>query len=359
MRLRRQPAGLELPVIHRPHPPLGGGGGLGGNLGERDLEPRVGKRDGDARAHRAAADHAGAAQRPGLRVRRRAGRQALGVEQMAQRTRLRPLAQLDADRRLPRQPLGERQVEREGDRLGGLHRRHRPAGAPLHLRHRRIERGAVEGRRGALAGARVQPRISQAARAGDGGVAQVGRHLVHQPERHRLGRRHLPAGGGELERDERAGDARHPLRAAGAGNEADLHLRQADEPVRGDDAGVAAERDLETAAERGAVDGGDDRLRAVLDRQHKVGQARRRGRGVELADVGAGHEGAPLGGDHRGADGGVGPDLRQRLGEAATDGVGKRVDRRVLNQEQRDVPRPFDPYRCRGHRRLPFLTVEG
>ena len=60
----------------------------------------------------------------------------------------------------------------------------------------------------------------------------------------------------------RAGDA------AAAGQQAQRHLGEADDGARdvGDDAVVARERDLQAAAERGAVDGGDDRLAQGLQR---------------------------------------------------------------------------------------------
>ena len=64
-----------------------------------------------------------------------------------------------------------------------------------------------------------------------------------------------------------ADDARQPLRAAGAGQQAELDLGQAELARTGRRRGSgSAERDLEAAAERRAVDRGDDRLGAALDR---------------------------------------------------------------------------------------------
>ena len=57
-----------------------------------------------------------------------------------------------------------------------------------------------------------------------------------------------------------ADDARQPLRAAGTGDDAQRHLRQTHHVPGGRDARVAAERQLEAAAERGAVQRGDDGL---------------------------------------------------------------------------------------------------
>ena len=66
----------------------------------------------------------------------------------------------------------------------------------------------------------------------------------------------------QLHRILRRDDARHALGAAGAREQADLHFRQAEPGLRvvGGDAVVAGQRQLETAAEREAIDGGDPRL---------------------------------------------------------------------------------------------------
>jgi hypothetical protein len=61
-----------------------------------------------------------------------------------------------------------------------------------------------------------------------------------------------------------AGEPRQTLRAARTGDEPDLNLRLADLRVRRGDAVVARLRHLQPAAERGAVDGADHRLRVVL-----------------------------------------------------------------------------------------------
>jgi hypothetical protein len=68
-----------------------------------------------------------------------------------------------------------------------------------------------------------------------------------------------------------AGDARQPLRPAGAGQQAELDLGHAELRVGHRDPIMAAERDLEPAAERGAVDRRDHRLGAILDRVDHLG----------------------------------------------------------------------------------------
>ena len=70
------------------------------------------------------------------------------------------------------------------------------------------------------------------------------------------------AGEDELERPFRPDEPRQALRAAGAGQEPELDLGQADAGARRRDAVMAAERELEAAAERRAVQRGDDRLAA-------------------------------------------------------------------------------------------------
>src|SRR5216683_272167 len=103
--------------------------------------------------------------------------------------------------------------------------------------------------------------------------------------------------------------ARQPLRAARAGQNPQLHLGQTEAGALHADAVVTGERDLETAAEGRAVDGGHDGLRRALDQiQHRV-ERRLRGRLAELGDVGAGDEGASGADDDDGLHGAVGSRL--------------------------------------------------
>ena len=106
-----------------------------------------------------------------------------------------------------------------------------------------------------------------------------------------------------------------PLAAAGAGDQAELHLGETELGLGmvGGDAVGAGERELEAAAETGAVDRGDDRLGQGLDPAHHLlpleAQPLRFGLGGErgeLLDVGAGDEGVGLARDqHHRADLGV------------------------------------------------------
>ena len=67
-----------------------------------------------------------------------------------------------------------------------------------------------------------------------------------------------------LQRDAAREETWEPLGAAGAGQEPELDLGDTQTRVVGRDAEVAREGELEPAAERGAVDGGDRRLRVLL-----------------------------------------------------------------------------------------------
>ena len=92
-----------------------------------------------------------------------------------------------------------------------------------------------------------------------------------------------------------ADETRQPLRALGARNDPEVDLGLADERVRHGDAEVAGHGDLETAAERRAVNRHDHGLAAVLDaRQQRVHVARRLAvaprRTLEAVDIGAGDE---------------------------------------------------------------------
>jgi hypothetical protein len=70
------------------------------------------------------------------------------------------------------------------------------------------------------------------------------------------------------------------------------------------------------------------------------------GRGVvELADVGAGAEGAPVAGDHRGAQGGVLHHARQGADQPLGHGSRQRIHQRVIHQDQSDIAHALQPHR--------------
>ena len=162
--------------------------------------------------------------------------------------------------------------------------------------------------------------------------------LVDQAERRALGRIDEGAGDDELQRLLDADGARQPLRAAGARQDAELDLGQpelahvlARHPL------MAPERQLQAAAQRGAVDGGDDRLVARLDlvdqrRQERLLHAR-----GELGDVGAGRKEAARSRQNDGLDAGVGVGLVEGLLQAHAQRVAERVHRRVVHANDRHV----------------------
>ena len=107
-------------------------------------------------------------------------------------------------------------------------------------------------------------------RLGGGHQLLDGRHhLVDQADLLGLGRLEPGALGQHVH--ERVLDAEHPHGAgdaAAAGQQAQRHLGEADHEALdvGGDAVVTRQRDLQAAAERGAVDGGHDRLAEGLQR---------------------------------------------------------------------------------------------
>ena len=95
VRLGGQPAGPQLAVVDRSHARFRGRRLV--DLDERHLQARLGECRRDARPHRAAADHADAAQRPGHGAWRHARGDPLGTENVAQCARLQAGAQLLVD----------------------------------------------------------------------------------------------------------------------------------------------------------------------------------------------------------------------------------------------------------------------
>ena len=100
----------------------------------------------------------------------------------------------------------------------------------------------------------------------------VGRpHLVEKAGRVRLLDVEVLPFDDELHRLGLPDRAREPLRASGPREDAERHLRQADlERAGPGDAEVARERDLEPAADRVAVDRGEDELGRVLEPEERL-----------------------------------------------------------------------------------------
>ena len=160
---------------------------------------------------------------------------------------------------------------------------------------------------------------------------------VDQAGSQRLLRADGVADGAHLQRLGDAGHARQSLRAARARHEAQLDLRLPVLRGRRADAVMRAHRDLQAAAQGGAVDGRHDRLGAILHRGLGLGEAGGLGRLAELGDVGPGDEGAAAAGQHDALDRVVVGDLLEGLEQAQPHAVTQRVDGRVVDQDQGDV----------------------
>src|SRR5579875_2741149 len=168
---------------------------------------------------------------------------------------------------------------------------------------------------------------------------------VDQPEPLRLVEADPAPGEHEVGGPAGAEPPQRKLGAAAAGHQPDRHLGQAeDRGLAGHDQ-VAAQRELAPAAERVAAHRGDGRLR---QRQHRaergaehlpVAQQVRVGHPGPLLEVRAGAERpVPRGGQHRGADPGVGGDPGAGIGELAGHRGADRVHR--LRPAQHDLGHP-------------------
>src|SRR5271166_4948543 len=100
---------------------------------------------------------------------------------------------------------------------------------------------------------------------------------------------------------------------------------------------MAGERQLEPAAKRRAMQRGDHRLWHRLDRGDDLAEARRLRGLAEFGDVGAGKKGTAGASDDHRLDRRVVAGLTERLGEPGADLVLERVDRRVVDGDDRDL----------------------
>ena len=181
--------------------------------------------------------------------------------------------------------------------------------------------------------------------------------LVDQPELQRLLRADVLPGENQIERVGEADLARESLRPARAGNQSQLHFGQAEDCLRmiGGDAIPTRERRLESSAEAGAVDCGDDRNPEVLDgvEQHLTiaTQSFRIGcclEGEKLLDVGAGDPDVGLAADeNRGLDGRVALEATDQRHELVLYRAIELVHRlvRQIERDDRDAVRDFDRQR--------------
>jgi hypothetical protein len=308
-----------------------------------DRNAGIGKAHRDAAAHHSAADHRRPAHLALGGLRREAGNPrylALGGERMALCPGLRSVQQGDAHLVLAPQRVLERKLVRHAHRL---HRLERGDESALLAREHRAE--LIEHLR------LIEP-CGQLARTPHG--APLAQHplsegsrrelkiralhqLIQQSLAQRLGGAKLAALGNHAEREACADQPRQTLCAAGAGNDSELHLRKPEARFGHRDAKVTGECDLETAAERGPMDSGDDRLRTSLDAGDEFAKERWLHRPAELAHVRAGAEGAPPAHDQQRAGARVRGTTLERLGETCAHGMRKRVDRRMIDHGDADA----------------------
>ncbi len=102
---------------------------------------------------------------------------------------------------------------------------------------------------------------------------------------------------------------------------------------------MATQRKLQPAAHADRMNGGDDRLGRVFDRQNhaqQIGFLQRLG-AAKLLDVGTPRKRFAGAGDDDGLDGGVGIGLGQPIGDADPRGIAQAIDGRVVQRDHGDV----------------------
>ena len=304
----------------------------------------VGEVHRDAAAHGAGTDDADPIDRPRADVGAEAGDArglALGEEDMAHRPRL------------GRNAAGIEQLRLERFAGGERNRRCRLDAANDRLRRR-------VGGAGALGlGTGGSEEAGRQARGLDAAVATAPRTGVSLDQRPResesecergsfvdaidqaglegLLRRNRLAAQHHLEREDDRDEARQALRAERTGQHADQHLGQAELRLRRADAVVASERELEPAAECGAVQCGDDRPVEAFDAcERRVVGLRLEVGIVEGRQVAAGDEGAAGAGDHECLRCGIGGERVDRRPQCSDHRTRQRVDRRVVDLDDAD-----------------------
>lgn len=108
---------------------------------------------------------------------------------------------------------------------------------------------------------------------------------IDETETQRFLRADVASAQHQRQRGLRADQTRRALRAARAGQKAELHFRQTELRAFDGEPVMRGQRDFQPAAERRAVNRGDDRLAARFDAVADVGQRRRNRRLAELADI--------------------------------------------------------------------------
>ena len=168
-----------------------------------------------------------------------------------------------------------------------------------------------------------------------------------EPGLQRFAGREAAAAQDHVHRQRLADGAGQPLRAAGAGDDPEAGLGLAELGRLGGDDQVAAHGELAATAEAEAGDGGDERRPEAADRVPAldatlVVEVDRAGLG-QLADVGAGGEGALAAAEHDRAHRLVAVELSERRDELVHQLVGERVQRLgPVEQDDRDCAVALD-----------------
>jgi hypothetical protein len=262
----------------------------------------------DAAAHRAGADDAHLLDRNERRVVRHVGNlvgDALGEEGIALRRRLGARHELDKQFALGLKPVFEGLIHRRLDATDVVFGRLEAAKLArvvfpefiedFRMAFRRLELGVVL--------ANFFQRLAlghDAARERNRSFLQLAfrRELVDQPHGQAILGRNVLAARHHLQRLLDARDAGKALRAAGPGEQSQVNLRQPATRARYCDAVVCAKGDFKAATQSRAMDGRDHRLGRVFHHLLHVEQACAFLLSAELADVGAGDEGAALANQH-------------------------------------------------------------
>ncbi len=130
--------------------------------------------------------------------------------------------------------------------------------------------------------------------------------------------------------------ARQALRATGARQQAEFHLGQTQSGVLGCNAEMAGKRDLKAAAQCGAMNCSNDRLRRVFHFGQHFMQTRRLRRLAEFGDVGAGNKSAAGTGQYDCLYFRIGDRALDALQDAAPDGGAQRIDGRTVDRDDAD-----------------------
>ena len=312
---------------------------------QRHRNAGIGKRHRDTAAHGAGADHRNLGDWTRLGAFRHArdlGGFTLGKERVALRLGLIADHQFEKAVALALHALIKRQIDRGADRISAGERRLKAPRLLGHRGHGIGEDRPIGARRGELAVIIAQPaqrpllgqHLARERFAASNGVFD---HFVDQTMAERFCGTDRITTKDHLYRELRANRARQALRTARPGQQPELHLRQAELGALDRNAEVTAERGFQAAAERGAVDRGDDRFRRGVERIDHFMQAGRLRRLAKFGDVSPGDEGAAGTGEYDRLHLGVRDRRIDLFEDAATNCRAQRVDRRIVDRDDGDA----------------------